>query len=260
MEIATWNINGIKARLDNLLEWLDDVKPDICCLQETKSRDEAFPVDAIGELGYNVAVHGQKSFNGVAVLSKLPFDEIENRLPGNSNDDQARYLETVISTRSGALRVASLYLPNGNPVDSAKFSYKLSWMDRLCAQAAANLRFEEKFILAGDYNIIPEADDARDPEAWQGDALFHAQSRAKFRRLLNLGFSDALRACTADAGCYTFWDYQAGAWRKNNGIRIDHILLSPQAGDGLKSCRIDKRTRGWDRPSDHVPVMIAIDG
>ncbi|QPC41692.1 exodeoxyribonuclease III [Kaustia mangrovi] len=256
MQIATWNINGVKARLDNLLEWLRSAGPDVCCLQEIKSEDAAFPRGAIEDLGYNVATHGQKGFNGVAVLSKHPFDEVLPRLPGDDADEQARYLEAVISTGEGAVRVASIYLPNGNPPDTEKFTYKLAWMDRLHAHAEATLRLEEAFVMAGDYNIIPEPEDAHDPAAWEGDALFRPDSRGKFRSLLNLGLTDALRACTDAAETYTFWDYQGGAWQKNNGIRIDHLLLSPQAADRLKSCRVDKHTRAWERPSDHVPVVI----
>ena len=259
MKIATWNINGVRARLDNATAWVKDAEPDILCLQEIKSADDAFPGEAFEELGYNVAVHGQKGFNGVALLSKLPFDGVSRGLPGDDSDDQARFIETVVSVGGGALRVASLYLPNGNPTGSAKFDYKLAWMERLEAYAKARLADEEAFALAGDFNVIPEPDDARFPENWVDDALFQPEARAAFRRLINLGLTDAFRACDGGPGNYTFWDYQAGAWQKNNGIRIDHLLLSPLAADRLSEAAIDKRTREWEKPSDHVPVVIDLD-
>jgi exodeoxyribonuclease-3 len=259
MKIATWNINGVRARLDSATAWLKDAEPDILCLQEIKSADDAFPGEAFEELGYNVAVHGQKGFNGVALLSKRPFDEVSRGLAGDDSDDQARFIETVVSVGGGALRVASLYLPNGNPTGTAKFDYKLAWMERLEAYAKARLADEEAFALAGDFNVIPEPDDARFPENWVGDALFQPEARGAFRRLINLGLTDAFRACDGGPGNYTFWDYQAGAWQKNNGIRIDHLLLSPLAADRLTSATIDKRTREWEKPSDHVPVVVDLD-
>jgi exodeoxyribonuclease-3 len=256
MQIATWNINGIKARIETLKAWLKEASPDVCCLQEIKSVDEAFPAGELEDLGYNVATHGQKGFNGVALLSKRPFDEVTARLPGDDDDEQARYLEAVISGDHTVIRVASIYLPNGNPVDSPKYPYKLGWMDRLIAHAAHTMRNEEPLILAGDYNVIPTPADAKKPDDWRNDALFLPETLEKFRTLINLGLTDALRATTASGGEYTFWDYQAGAWQRNNGIRIDHMLLSPQAADRLQSCRIDKHVRGWDKPSDHVPLII----
>lgn len=259
MRIATWNINGIKARIDTVRSWVEDARPDIACLQEIKSVDEAFPREYFEELGYNVAVHGQKGFNGVAVLSRLPIDEAIKGLPGEDGDDQARFLEVTVSTRGSALRVVSLYLPNGNPVDSDKFAYKHRWMRRLAAWAEDRLRLEEPLVLAGDYNVIPEPIDARFPEAWVNDALFRLETRQAYRAILNLGFTDALRACYEDGGRYTFWDYQGGAWQKDNGIRIDHLLLSPQAADRLLAADIDKRTRAWEKPSDHVPVWIELE-
>ena len=255
MKVATWNINGVKARIDGALTWLKDASPDIACLQEIKSVDEAFPREPFEELGYNLATHGQKGFNGVAILSKRPFDDLVTGLPGDEGDEQARYLEAVVSTGTGIVRVASIYLPNGNPVDSEKFPYKLAWMDRLRAHAGDLLGLEERIILAGDYNVIPAVEDVHDPDAWRGDALFRPESREKLRAIEALGFQDAVRACSDDSGLYTFWDYQAGAWQKNNGIRIDHLLLSPQASDCLVGVEIDKRTRGWEKPSDHVPVI-----
>jgi exodeoxyribonuclease-3 len=254
MRIATWNVNSVKQRIDNLTAWLAERTPDIVCLQETKTVDEAFPRQAIEALGYNIAVHGQKTFNGVAILSKLKFDEVTPRLPGDSADDHARFIEATISTAQGALRVASIYLPNGNPPDTEKYTYKINWMDRLSKYAHERLQLEEPLVMAGDDNVIPTADDVHNPAAWTKDALFLPQTRAKFRALTHLGLTDAIRAVSDDKGLYTFWDYQAGAWQKNWGIRIDHLLLSPQAADRLTAAGIDKHVRSWERPSDHVPV------
>ncbi len=257
MKIASWNINGIKARHDVLIEWLKQAEPDIVCLQEIKSVDENFPASQIEALGYNVETHGQKGFNGVALLSRLPFDEINRGLPGDDEDEQARFMEGVFSVGEKSLRVVSLYLPNGNPVDDPrKFDYKLDWMDRLSAWAKDRLLLEEPLILAGDYNVIPQAEDCWDVSKWVGDALFHPESRARFEMLKNLGFTEALRASTDADGIYTFWDYQAGAWPKNHGIRIDHLLLSPEAACLFEGCAIDKFVRDWEKPSDHVPIWL----
>jgi exodeoxyribonuclease III len=254
MRIATWNVNSIKQRMDNLTAWLSERQPDIVCLQETKSLDDAFPREPIEALGYNVAVHGQKAFNGVALLSKLPFDEVTPRLPGDEADTHARFLEGVVSTAAGAVRVASIYLPNGNPPDTDKYTYKLNWMDRLTHYAHERLKLEEPLVLAGDFNVIPAEVDARNPARWVGDALFLPRTREKFRALCNLGLTDAVRAGADGPGPFTFWDYQAGAWQKNDGIRIDHLLLSPQAADRLTAAGVDKHVRAWEKPSDHVPV------
>ncbi|GFO80775.1 MAG: exodeoxyribonuclease III [Methyloceanibacter sp.] len=258
MKIATWNINGIKARLETVKTWLGAASPDIACFQEIKSVDENFPAEAFEELGYNVAVHGQKGFNGVALLSKLPFDEVARGLPGDPDDVQARYIEGVVSVPSGVVRVVNIYLPNGNPIDSGKFPYKLAWMERLKARIEELLTYEEPFVVAGDYNVIPTPEDVYDPAAWLNDALFRPESRAHFRALLNLGLTDAFRACHDEPHQFTFWDYQAGAWQKNHGLRIDHFLLSPQAADRLESCDIDSEPRGWEKPSDHVPVVLEL--
>ena len=258
MKIATWNINGVKARIVNLLEWLKESDPDIACLQEIKSVDEAFPRLEIEALGYHVETHGQKGFNGVAILSKAKPEEVMRGLPGDDSDEQARFIEAVFSTDDGVLRVASLYLPNGNPVDTEKFPYKLSWMARLEAHARNRLALEEPFVLAGDYNVIPEPEDCHDPAVWAGDALFRPESRNAFRKLENLGFTDAIRAVDDRTETYTFWDYQAGAWQKNNGIRIDHLMLSPEAASRLKSATIEKHVRSWEKPSDHVPACIKL--
>ncbi|MDR4308435.1 exodeoxyribonuclease III [Chelatococcus sambhunathii] len=261
MLIATWNVNSIKSRLDLVTRWLEEARPDVVCLQEIKCVDEAFPRAEIEALGYNVAVHGQKTYNGVALLSRAPMEvESPGGLPGDESDEQARYIEAAVSAGDGVVRVGGLYLPNGNPAPGPKYDYKLGWMDRLHAHASARLKLEEPFILAGDYNVIPEPRDARRPENWVGDALFLPETHGAWRRLLALGFTDALRATDEGGDIYTFWDYQAGAWQKNNGIRIDHLLLSPQAADRLVAVRVDKHVRSWERPSDHVPVVIELAG
>jgi exodeoxyribonuclease-3 len=259
VRIATWNVNSIKQRTDSARAWLAERKPDIVCLQEIKCVDDAFPREAFEALGYNVAVHGQKTFNGVALLSRFPFDEVNNGLPGDANDDHARFIEAVVSTAQGALRVASIYLPNGNPPDTEKYTYKIGWMKRLSAYARERLKLEEPLVMAGDYNVIPTVADARNPQAWTGDALFLPKTRDEFRALVNLGLTDAVRSTSDDPGLYTFWDYQAGAWQKNNGIRIDHLLLSPLAADKLADAGIDRHVRTWEKPSDHVPVWIDLD-
>jgi exodeoxyribonuclease-3 len=258
VKIATWNVNSIKARLEPVQAWLKAANPDIVCLQEIKCIDENFPAGAFEALGYNCAVHGQKSYNGVAILSKRPLEDISPRLPGGDGDDHARYLEVVATGAKGMVRVASIYAPNGNPMDTPKFAYKLAWLERLRAHAAGLLANEEPVVLMGDYNVIPEDKDARNPKAWLKDALFQPESKAALRRIENLGYTDALRALHSEAGRYTFWDY-FGSWERNNGIRIDHILLSPQAADRLKACEIDSQVRGGDKPSDHVPVWVELD-
>lgn len=258
MKIATWNVNSLRLRLPHLLDFLREAEPDVLCLQEIKCQDEQVPRLEIEAAGWQVESHGQKSFNGVAILSRTRLEDVRRGLPGGEGDEQARYLEGVVVAGSTAVRVASIYLPNGNPVGTEKFAYKLGWMERLAKHARALLAHEEPLVLAGDYNVIPEPRDASDPAAWAGDALFQPESRAAFRRILNLGFADALRASTDAPGLYTFWDYQAGAWQKNFGIRIDHLLVSPQAADRLRGVSIHKEMRGRDKPSDHVPVMLEL--
>ena len=259
MKIATWNINGVKARIETLLTWLAEAKPDVACLQEIKSMDEGFPAEAIEAAGYNVAVHGQKGFNGVAMLAKTRLEDVTRGLPGDPSDEQARYIEASVTAGARSIRIGGLYLPNGNPLGTDKFAYKLAWMQRLEAHAKRLVASEQLVILAGDYNIIPEPVDAKSPANWTGDALFQPESRAAFRRLQALGLTDAIRCCQPGPGIYTFWDYQAGAWQKDDGIRIDHLLLSPQATDRLTGAGIDKFTRGWEKPSDHVPVWVTLD-
>lgn len=256
MKIATFNINGIKARIDALPAWLEEADPEVVLLQEIKSIDAAFPRTVFEDLGYNLETHGQKSFNGVAILSKRPLEDVTRGLPGDPEDEQARYIEATVVGDHDALRVCGLYLPNGNPALGPKYDYKLAWMARLEARAKALLAQEIPFVMAGDYNIIPQAEDAAKPENWLEDALYRPESRTAFRKLLNLGLTEAFRARTLGPGHYSFWDYQAGAWNRNNGIRIDHLLLSPQAADMLQDCQIDKDVRGRDKPSDHVPVWI----
>jgi exodeoxyribonuclease III len=259
MKIASFNINGIKARAAALPEWLDEAQPDVVVLQEIKSVDEAFPRDLFEDRGYNVETHGQKSFNGVAILSKLPLEDVTRGLPGDDADEQARWIEATVVGEEMAVRVCGLYLPNGNPVPGPKYDYKLAWMERLQTRAETLLAEETPFLMAGDYNIIPQAEDAAKPDSWREDALFRPESRAAWRRLVNLGLTDAFRARTQGPGHYSFWDYQAGAWNRNNGIRIDHFLLSPACADRLRDCQIDRDVRGRDKPSDHVPIWVELD-
>jgi len=258
MKIATWNINGVKARLELALTYLRDARPDVIGLQEIKCIDEGFPGEAFADLGYQIATHGQKGFNGVAILSRLPMEDVTRGLPGDPADVQSRYIEATILDSGIAVRFASLYLPNGNPIGTDKFAYKLAWMRRLEAHARALLKSEMPVVLAGDYNVIPEPIDAKRPAAWVRDALFQPESRAALRRIVSLGYTDATRACHPGPGVYTFWDYQAGAWNKDDGIRIDHILLSPQAADRMTAGDVDRFTRGWEKPSDHAPVWVEL--
>ena len=257
MKIATFNLNGIKARIEALPAWLAEAKPDVALLQEIKSVDDAFPREVFEDMGYRVETHGQKGFNGVAVLSRLPLEDVTRGLPGDDADEQARWIEaTVIGLRT--VRVCGLYLPNGNPAPGPKYDFKLAWMARMRARAAALLATEEPVVMAGDYNVIPQAEDAARPEVWTEDALFLPDSRAALRRIEYLGWTEAFRAREQGPGHYSFWDYQAGAWEKNNGIRIDHLLLSPQAADLMTDVQIDKAVRGGEKPSDHVPVWVEL--
>lgn len=255
MRIATWNVNSVKARLPNVLAWLQSAAPDVCLLQELKCVTEAFPALEIEALGYNLAVHGQKTYNGVAILSKRPIEDVMTGLPGDPADEQARYIEATIS----GVRIASIYLPNGNPVDSPKFPYKLSFFSRLLARTKALLAQEETFVLGGDYNVCPTDADVYDPKGWANDALCRQESRAAFRTMLNLGLTDAYRSLHPDTErAWTFWDYQAGAWPRDHGLRIDHLLLSPQAADRLQACEIDREPRGREKASDHTPVWCEL--
>ncbi|HWE46843.1 MAG TPA: exodeoxyribonuclease III [Caulobacteraceae bacterium] len=257
MRIATWNVNSVNARLETVLGFFREAAPDVACLQEIKCIDEKFPREPFESLGYNVETHGQKTYNGVALLSKFPLSDLRRGLPGDDTDEQARYLEAVVEAPK-PVRVASIYLPNGNPVGTEKFDYKLRWMGRLRAHAVTLLGYEEPLVLAGDYNVIPEPEDCDNPASWMGDALFQPESRAAWRALMNLGFTDAHAAAGESAGTYTFWDYQAGAWQRNHGIRIDHAFLSPQAADRLASIETHRDMRAREKPSDHVPVVVEL--
>lgn len=257
MRIATWNVNSINARLETVLRWFREAAPEAAVLQEIKCVDEKFPAEAFESLGYNVAVHGQKTYNGVALLSKHPIDDLRRGLPGDESDEQARYIEALIAAPR-PVRLCGLYAPNGNPVGTEKFTYKLAWLERLKAHAQALLKLEEAFVLTGDYNVIPEPADCDDPKSWLGDALFQPESRAAYRGLKWLGLTDAIETRSAAPHAFTFWDYQAMAWPRDHGIRIDHALLSPQAADRLQGAGVERDVRGWDKPSDHVPVVIEL--
>jgi exodeoxyribonuclease-3 len=258
MKIATFNINGIKARAAALPDWLDEAQPDVVLLQEIKSVDEGFPRELFEERGYNVEVHGQKSFNGVGILSKLPLEDVTRGLPGDDSDEQARWIEATVVGEHHAVRLCGLYLPNGNPVPGPKYDYKLAWMARMQQRAEALLAEEMPFLMAGDYNIIPQAEDAARPDAWREDALFRLESREAYRRILNLGLTEAFRTRDPRPGQYSFWDYQAGAWNRNDGIRIDHILMSAAVADMMTDAGIDRDVRGREKPSDHVPVWVEL--
>jgi len=254
MKIASWNVNSIKARLPNVLDWLGRAAPDVVVLQEIKCQDADFPVLEIEALGYKAVPHGQKSYNGVALLSKLPINAVRTRLPGDDTDEQARYIEADIA----GLTIGGLYLPNGNPRPGEKYAYKLAWMCRLKAHAVSLLAKGAPFLLAGDYNICPTNADVYDPAGWAEDALCFIDSRQRYRALLHLGLTEAWRALHPNVQDYTFWDYQAGAWPKNHGLRIDHFLLSPQLADRLQACEIDRQPRGQEKASDHVPIWVEI--
>ncbi len=257
LSIAAWNVNSILARLPTALTVFKDVDADVWCLQELKCEDHRFPRLEIEDLGFNVETFGQKSYNGVAILSKHRIEEVRRGVPGLEHE-QARYIEAVIAAPSGPVRVASLYAPNGNPVATEKFTFKLRFMDALGAHMCDLLKLEEPVAIAGDYNIIPRDEDADDPAAWLGDALMTPEARSKYRALQNLGYADAFMQADGRARQFTFWDYQAGAWRRDHGIRIDHVLLSPQAADRLESVHIHRDARAMDKASDHVPIIAAL--
>jgi exodeoxyribonuclease-3 len=293
MRIATWNVNSVKARLPNVLGWLKQTAPDVVLLQEIKCETPSFPALEFEAAGYKSVALGQKAYNGVAILSRHPIEDVVEHLPSfspsppiggrrvgmrgasevrecqlpphpdpppleggeGSIDTQSRYIEATIK----GVRVASIYLPNGNPVDTEKFPYKLAWLKRLQKHAANLLTGEKPVVLGGDYNVIPEAVDVYDPKAWEGDALFHPQSRAAFRQLTSLGYVEAFRALHPQKKhAYTFWDYQAGSWQRDNGLRIDHFLLSPEAVDRIAACVIDRKPRGEEKASDHTPVVLEV--
>jgi exodeoxyribonuclease-3 len=254
MRIASFNINGTNARLPRLLEWLAEYQPDVACLQEIKTVTENFPVETLKQAGYHCLVYGQKGFNGVAILSRNPATETQRGLPGDDGDEQARYLEAEV----GGVRVASIYLPNGNPHPGPKFDYKLAWMARLQAHAAVLLQSGGPVVLAGDYNVIPNDDDVWQASAMAGDALMQPESRAAYRALLWQGWTDGVRACHPRGGIYSYWDYQAGAWPRDHGFRIDHLLLSPAAVDRLVEAGVDRAVRGAEKASDHAPAWVVL--
>ncbi|WP_373353528.1 exodeoxyribonuclease III [Pseudoroseicyclus sp. CXY001] len=263
MRLATYNINGIRARFETVKTWLEEQKPDVAMLQEIKSVDETFPRELFEDMGYAVATHGQKSFNGVAILSRLPLEDVTRGLPagpgpGGEADDHARWIEATVIGEEQAVRLCCLYLPNGNPAPGPKFDYKLSWMARMRARAEALLTLEAPVVFAGDYNVIPQMEDAARPDAWRDDALFRPETRAAFRRLQALGLTEAFRTLEPRPGFYSFWDFQRGAWQRDDGIRIDHFLLSPEAADLMTASWIEKEARAKEKPSDHVPVWLEL--
>lgn len=251
--LASWNVNSVKARLPNILSWLEREQPDIVGLQELKCLEDSFPALDFRSAGYETAAVGQKSYNGVALLAKSAIKVTERALPGNDDDAEARYIEADID----GLRIGNLYLPNGNGA-AERFSYKIDWMRRLRAHAAALFDAEIPFALIGDYNVIPEEEDCYDPGAWRDDALFQPEARQEFQGLLNLGLTDAFRTLHSGEGHYTFWDYQGGMWQRDEGIRIDHIVLSPELADRLTGCRIDRTPRGQEKASDHTPILCSL--
>ncbi|HOO82821.1 MAG TPA: exodeoxyribonuclease III [Alphaproteobacteria bacterium] len=253
MKIASWNVNSLKARRAHVENYLASSGLDVLMVQELKGLD--FPHEDFEKLGWHTAAVTQKTYNGVAIFSKTPVKVIKDALPGDKDDEQARYLEF----ETGGIRLIDIYLPNGNPVGTEKFTYKLDWIERLYKRLKTLREDNIPFAIGGDFNVIPEDKDCYDPKKWMDDALFQPESRAAFRKLLHLGLTEAFRAMHNGAGHYTFWDYQAGAWPKNHGIRIDHFLLSPELADRLINCTIDKALRALDKPSDHTPIIIEIE-
>ena len=255
MRIATFNVNSIKARLPRVLDWLDAAAPDVVLLQETKTTAEAFPREAFEDRGYAAAVVGQKTYNGVAILARASIEDVTETLPGDAEDSEARYVEALID---GRVRVASVYVPNGGEVDSDKYRYKLRFLERLRHRVMSVLDWEEQFVLGGDFNVAPQPEDVHDPARWQGRILFSQPERAGLRALLHLGLTDGLRAVTPEPGIYTWWDYRGGAWARDHGVRIDHLLLSPQAADRLADAGVDRAERGREKASDHAPVWCVL--
>lgn len=254
--IAAWNVNSIRTRISHLTDWLRSDKPDIVLLQELKCTEDSFPFMEIEDLGYNIAVYGEKSYNGVAILSKFPLEDIVKGLDDRDGDSQARYIEAVADLGGSAIRVASVYVPNGQEISSDKFGYKLKFMERLYNHVKNLLTYEEIFVIGGDYNIAPDDRDVHDPKLWEGSVLTHDDVRAAFRRMINLGVYDAYRVLSPEGSSeYSWWDYRANAFAADNGLRIDHLLLSPQAADKLQKFYVKKDLRELDKPSDHAPVV-----
>jgi exodeoxyribonuclease-3 len=261
LTIATWNVNSVKSRLEHLVRYLREWKHDVVLLQELKCQKEAFPYMEVEELGYNVVVHGQKTYNGVAILSRYPIEDVSAALPmlgGDAEDLEARYIEGLISLKTGAVRVASVYVPNGQSPDSEKFSYKMRFFERLHARMELLRSYEEMLVVGGDYNVAPEAIDVFDPKSLDGTVCFHPNERAHYRSLCHLGMTDAYRALNDNRQEFSWWDYRASGWEQNKGMRIDHLLLSPEAADRLEDARIIQDTRGWEKPSDHAPVVCKL--
>jgi exodeoxyribonuclease-3 len=255
VKIATFNVNSVNARLPVLLRWLAESRPDVACLQELKAPQEKFPHATLREAGYHAIWQGQKAWNGVAILARAgePLETLRG-LAGDLDDVHSRYLEGTV----GGVRVGCLYLPNGNPAPGPKFDYKLRWLDRFAARASELVALAEPAVLAGDYNVIPEELDVYDPAGWEADALFRPESRAAYRRLLAQGWTDALRHLNPGGRVYTFWDYTSGSWRRNAGLRIDHLLLNPAAVGRLAAAGVDRDVRGWEKTSDHAPTWVEL--
>lgn len=255
MKIATWNVNSVKSRLEHLIKYLKEYSPDVVLLQELKCMTEAFPAMEVEDAGYNIAVHGQKTYNGVAILSKYPIEDVETTLPGDDSDEQARYIEAV----TNGIRVASVYVPNGQSPGSDKFQYKMNFFDRLREHAENLLQYDEKLVIGADYNVAPDDIDVYDPESLRGSTCFHPDEQSKFKAIEALGFTDAFRALHPNRQQFSWWDYRGGAWNYNKGYRIDHLLLSPLAADALTAADVETTPRGWEKPSDHTPVWCEID-
>lgn len=255
MKIATWNVNGINARAEHLMRWLKEFNPDVVLLQELKTPGKAVPELELKELGYHVEFVGQKSFNGVAILSKEPIKMVLDALPGDVEDEQARYIEADIA----GVRVASIYFPNGNPIESEKFTYKLSFMERVIARTQALLDEEIPFVLGGDYNVAPDDGDVYDIQKMANDAICREEGRRLYRTHLNMGLTNAFKLYHPESGQFSWWDYRGGGWTKDHGVLIDHLLLSPQAADRLANAGIDKTPRGWEKASDHTPVWCELE-
>jgi exodeoxyribonuclease-3 len=256
MKIATYNVNGINSRLPVLLRWLKETTPDVVCLQELKAPQEKFPLKDIEQAGYHAIWHGQKSWNGVAILSRHEApEEVRRALPGDAEDVHSRYIEATV----GGILIGCLYLPNGNPAPGPKFDYKLRWMERLTDHAADLLKSKQPVVLTGDYNVIPTDRDVYKPERWLDDALFRPESRSAFQKLVAQGWTDALRKLHPDETIYTYWDYFRNAYGRNAGIRIDHFLLSPPLNKRLVAAGVDREVRGWEKTSDHAPVWVEVE-
>jgi exodeoxyribonuclease-3 len=258
LSIVTWNVNSIKSRLSICLDYLKKEQPDVLLLQEIKTVNDTFPYMEIEELGYNTSIHGQKTYNGVAIFSKYPIEDVITCIDGNEDDEQARYIEGVISVGEEVIRIASVYVPNGNAIGSEKFAYKMKFFDLLQKHIASRLQYEEKFIIGGDYNVAPDDEAVYDEKKLAGSICFHSDEQKKYRSLLNLGLTDAFEATNDNLNHFTWWDYRGSSWKYNKGMRIDHLLLSPQAADTLESSEIHDYTRDLEKPSDHAPVICRL--